>query len=259
MRRTAITALAAVLAVGTDAFATPTLAHARRSTRAHGGVPQLCMRSGGREETRPGRRAVLRGAASLGVATAFSGKASAKKTNEKPCAPGTCVKASSPGIALDMIITMKAAKAMREAGEQLEAGEFKALDTWLTNAFASNSFAFIKKTKVLESLATSLLGVSVADDFEDDPSFNSEESIDSKQVSLARARSLSLRPPSLPPSLPPSINVLLCAAWRQAQRAHAGAWRLETQGTRIMRVRARFAMHAGLARTCLCPSPCACL
>jgi hypothetical protein len=147
------------------------------------------FRSGDREEPRPGRRAVLRGAASLGVATAFSGEASAKKTKEKPCAPGMCVKASSPGIALDMIITMKAAKAMREAGEQLEAGEFKALDTWLTNAFASNSFAFIKKTKVLESLATSLLGVSVADDFEDDPSFNSEESIDSKQVSLSLARS----------------------------------------------------------------------
>ena len=148
------------------------------------------FRSGSREEPRPGRRAVLRGAASLGVATAFSGEASAKKTKEKPCAPGMCVKASSPGIALDMIITMKAAKAMREAGEQLEAGEFKALDTWLTNAFASNSFAFIKKTKVLESLATSLLGVSVADDFEDDPSFNSEESIDSKQVSLSLSLSL---------------------------------------------------------------------
>jgi len=212
---------------------------------------------------------VLRGAASLGVATAFSGEASAKKTKEKPCAPGMCVKASSPGIALDMIITMKAAKAMREAGEQLEAGEFKALDIWLTNAFASNSFAFIKKTKVLESLATSLLGVSVADDFEDDPSFNSEESIDSKQVSLSL--SLSLARTS---ALSLTINVLSRASCtqasetqrntetqrqtdRQTERERARARRLETHG--IVRVRAHFAMHAGLARTCLCPSPCACL
>ena len=183
-RRVAAIAAAAALAVGAaDAFATPAAAHTRRAHRVpHGGLLLLCMRSGAGEQPRLGRRAALQGVASLGVVTAFSGEASAKKAKEKPCPPGTCVRASSPGIALDMIITMKAAKAMREAGVQLEAGDFKALDTWLTNGFASNSFAFIKKTKVLESLATSLLGVSVADDFEDDPSFTSEESVDSKQV-----------------------------------------------------------------------------
>ena len=177
----------------------------------------------------------------------------------------------TPELAPDAKIAadVKAAKAMREAGEQLEAGEFKALDTWLTNAFASNSFAFIKKTKVLESLATSLLGVSVADDFEDDPSFNSEESIDSKQVSLSL--SLSLARTS---ALSLTINVLSRASCtqasetqrntetqrqtdRQRERERARARRLETHG--IVRVRAHFAMHAGLARTCLCPSPCACL
>jgi hypothetical protein len=56
------------------------------------------------------------------------------------------------------------------------------MDTWLTNGFSSTSFAFVKKTKVLESLSTSLLGVSVSDDFDADPSFNSEESVDSKQA-----------------------------------------------------------------------------
>merc|ERR1719409_2316380 len=71
---------------------------------------------------------------------------------------------------------------MREAGEKLEAGDFKPIDKWCTDSFSSTSFAFVKKTKVLESLATSLLGVSVADDFDADPSFSSEESVDSKQA-----------------------------------------------------------------------------
>jgi len=81
-----------------------------------------------------------------------------------------------------MIILMKVAKAMREAGVKLEAGDFKTMDTWVTNGFSSTSFAFAKKTHVLESLSTSLLGVSVSDDFDADPSFSSEESVDSKQA-----------------------------------------------------------------------------
>ena len=66
--------------------------------------------------------------------------------------------------------------------EQLESGDFQAIENWATNGFDSKSFAFAKKTKVLESLGQSLLGVSVADDFDADPSFSSEASVDSKQV-----------------------------------------------------------------------------
>lgn len=63
----------------------------------------------------------------------------------------------------------------------------------MTNGFSSTSFAFVKKTKVLESLSTSLMGVSVTDDFDADPSFNSEESVDSKQVYLSRSLLVALQ------------------------------------------------------------------
>ena len=134
------------------------------------------------ESAHPGRRKVLQSAISMLLVTSFGREASAKKAKEKPCKLPMCVQATSPGVALDMIILMKATKAMREAGEKLDAGDFKAIEKWLSDSFSSTSFAFIKKTKVLESLATSLLGVSVADDFDEDPSFSSEDSVDSKKA-----------------------------------------------------------------------------
>ena len=66
-----------------------------------------------------GRKQALQSAFSLLLVTTFASEASAKKSKEKPCQPGLCVKASSPGVALDMIILMKSAKAMREAGEKV--------------------------------------------------------------------------------------------------------------------------------------------
>ncbi len=91
--------------------------------------------------------------------------------------------------------------------EQLEEGDFQAIENWATNGFDSKSFAFAKKTKVLESLGQSLLGVSVADDFDADPSFSSEASVDSKQVraqthaptNTRQRLSIVLKPRFLPP------------------------------------------------------------
>jgi len=119
-------ALALALCVGGAAAFTapPGLRFGRNSLarplRAGAGVCQLQCAAGSEASVqRVGRKHMLQGAMSLLVVTAFGSEASAKKQKEKPCQPGLCVKASSPGIALDMIILMKVAKAMREAGEQV--------------------------------------------------------------------------------------------------------------------------------------------
>ena len=184
--RTAALCLATSLAAGVGAFA-PAPHMLSSQVGGRGNVqPALCglrgTAEGAGETLAAARRRMVGGALAGLVVTGFSGKASAKKPKLAPCKLPVCVQATGPGVALDMIILMKAARAMREAGEKLEAGDFKPMDKWCTDSFSSTSFAFVKKTKVLESLATSLLGVSVADDFDADPSFSSEESVDSKQA-----------------------------------------------------------------------------
>jgi len=113
-------ALALGAAIGAEAFVVPipdlqrTGAAGRRALK----VPALCARAGlgGGAGLLPlGRRAAL----SLFFVTAFSSEASAKKAKEKPCEKGKCVRATSPGVALDMIIVMKVAKGMREAGAKV--------------------------------------------------------------------------------------------------------------------------------------------
>ena len=123
MGRTIALALCVGCAAAFTAAPGPRLARnsPTRSLRAGAGVCQLQCAAGSDDASvlRVGRKHMLQGAMSLIVVTAFGGEASAKKQKEKPCQPGLCVKASSPGIALDMIILMKSAKAMREAGEQV--------------------------------------------------------------------------------------------------------------------------------------------
>ena len=91
-------------------------------------------------------------------------------------------KASSPGVALDAIIVMKVVKALRESGTKLENGDFKGVKTYLTSPWSSNTAGFLRKNKVLETLAKSLLGVAGWGDLDFDPVFANEASPDSLQV-----------------------------------------------------------------------------
>ena len=115
----AAAALAVGAAVGAEAFVVPmpdlrrTGAAGRRALK----VPALCARAGLGDGA--GLPLARRAALSLFFVTAFSSEASAKKAKEKPCEPGKCVRATSPGVALDMIIVMKVAKGMREAGAKV--------------------------------------------------------------------------------------------------------------------------------------------
>lgn len=109
---------------GAEAFASSTGVQLRHGTNNRAlrtaGLSQLqCATSGDKSVQHVGRKHALQGAFSLLLVTAFGSEASAKKSKEKPCQPGLCVKATSPGIALDMIILMKSAQAMREAGEKV--------------------------------------------------------------------------------------------------------------------------------------------
>mmetsp|Transcript_8476 Transcript_8476/g.19195 ORF Transcript_8476/g.19195 Transcript_8476/m.19195 type:complete len:250 (-) Transcript_8476:580-1329(-) len=92
------------------------------------------------------------------------------------------VKATSPGVALDMIITMKVAKNYRELLSKIEGSDFKSAVSFLSNPWTNGSARFLKKNKVLESLATSLKGVSAGEELDSDPSFNNESSPDSLAV-----------------------------------------------------------------------------
>lgn len=114
----------------------------------------------------------------------------------------------------------QAAKAYRELGVDVEKGNFKPVDNWLSNTWSSSTGAFIKKNKashtllshpfhqsitftsmprhnisrgpacdfliigaqVLESLSTSVKGTSAGQDLESDPAFYNEPSPESKQV-----------------------------------------------------------------------------
>jgi len=91
-------------------------------------------------------------------------------------------KATSPGVALDAIIVMKAVKALRESGTKLENGDFKGVKSYLTSPWSSSTAGFLRKNKVLESLAKSLLGAAGWGDLELDPAFANEASPDSLQV-----------------------------------------------------------------------------
>eukprot|EP00287_Rhodomonas_sp_CCMP768_P013900 CAMPEP_0196756980 /NCGR_PEP_ID=MMETSP1091-20130531/102837_1 /TAXON_ID=302021 /ORGANISM="Rhodomonas sp., Strain CCMP768" /LENGTH=190 /DNA_ID=CAMNT_0042105697 /DNA_START=198 /DNA_END=770 /DNA_ORIENTATION=+ len=92
------------------------------------------------------------------------------------------VKASSPGVALDMILTMKVAKNLRNLGEKVEKGDFKAVDGFITNSWNSGSAAFLRKTKVLESLSLGTKGTSGSADLDADPAFANEKSPESIKV-----------------------------------------------------------------------------
>ena len=113
----AAAALAIGAAIGAEAFAVP-MPHLQRTDLQRTKVPALCALAGlgeGAGLLPLGRRAAL----SLFFVTAFSSEVSAKKAKEKTCEPGKCVRATSPGVALDMIIVMKVAKGMREAGAKV--------------------------------------------------------------------------------------------------------------------------------------------
>ena len=121
-RGRAVICAAAVIAIGSavgaEAFVVPMPDLQRTGARTRAlKVPALCARAGLGDGA--GLPLARRAALSLFFVTAFSSEASAKKAKEKPCEPGKCVRATSPGVALDMIIVMKVAKGMREAGAKV--------------------------------------------------------------------------------------------------------------------------------------------
>eukprot|EP00960_Hanusia_phi_P044732 756792-Hanusia_phi.AAC.3 len=59
------------------------------------------------------------------------------------------VKATSPGVALDMIITMKVAKNYRELLSKIEGSDFKSAVSFLSNPWTNGSARFLKKNKVV--------------------------------------------------------------------------------------------------------------
>eukprot|EP00281_Chroomonas_sp_CCMP1168_P010780 CAMPEP_0206260950 /NCGR_PEP_ID=MMETSP0047_2-20121206/27376_1 /ASSEMBLY_ACC=CAM_ASM_000192 /TAXON_ID=195065 /ORGANISM="Chroomonas mesostigmatica_cf, Strain CCMP1168" /LENGTH=258 /DNA_ID=CAMNT_0053688095 /DNA_START=18 /DNA_END=794 /DNA_ORIENTATION=- len=134
------------------------------------------------DDSRMSRRSLVM-AAAFAAATGLGAREAAAKPDDEGK-----VKASSPAQALDMIITMKAAKNMRELGPKVEKGDFKSVTGWLTSPWSSGTARFIRKNKVIESLSTSVKGASAGPDLESDPAFYNEPSPESKQVeTLANA------------------------------------------------------------------------
>mmetsp|Transcript_29987 Transcript_29987/g.71386 ORF Transcript_29987/g.71386 Transcript_29987/m.71386 type:complete len:238 (-) Transcript_29987:39-752(-) len=96
-------------------------------------------------------------------------------------------KATSPGVALDAIIVMKVVRELRESGKKIENGDFKSVQGFLTSPWSSNTAKFLRKNKVLESLAKSLLGAAGWGDLDSDPAFANEASPDSLQLEAKAA------------------------------------------------------------------------
>eukprot|EP00961_Rhodomonas_salina_P267813 3618499-Rhodomonas_salina.1 len=96
---------------------------------------------------------------------------------------------------------MQIARNLRLLEDKVKAGDFKAVDSYITNGWNSGSAAFLRKTKVsllsplpscsssvsltprvLESLALGTAGTSGSSDLDADPAFANEQSPDSMKL-----------------------------------------------------------------------------
>ncbi|EKX52949.1 hypothetical protein GUITHDRAFT_150482 [Guillardia theta CCMP2712] len=186
----AVCLMATMMAQEAAGFQLSPALHARNAHRGlmlAGSTPR-CSRSMSRtvmcvsDDTSVSRRRLLASSAMLAGCSLLAPMADA--ADKVQSEEDRKVKATSPGIALDMIITMKVAKNYRELLPKIQSEDYKSATSFLSNPWTNGSARFLKKNKVLESLATSLKGVSAGDDLDSDPSFNNESSPDS----LARFR-----------------------------------------------------------------------
>ena len=178
------------------------------------------------------RRVVLQTSIISSLFLANVGATSAASTDSSTVQRIESVQAPSPGVALDMLITMKMAKNLRELSGKVDGEDWGAVSTFLTSPWSSGTARFVRKNQVaaacslriesvrtsdvppsrpiglvficswprmqvLESLAKALVGAASGPDLESDPAFFSDASPDSQRVALL--------PPSLPPTLPPSL------------------------------------------------------
>ena len=65
-------------------------------------------------------------------------------------------KAASVGVAKEATTVMKVAKALRESKDKIDSGDAKGMTKFLTSQFLSNTAAYLKNTRTLESLAKDL-------------------------------------------------------------------------------------------------------
>jgi hypothetical protein len=70
---------------------------------------------------------------------AVDGKAAAQRIES--------VQPPSPAVALDMIITMKMAKNLRELGAKIEAEDWGAVSSFLTSPWSSGTARFVRKNQ----------------------------------------------------------------------------------------------------------------
>ena len=104
------------------------------------------------------------------------------------------VRAPSPGVALDMLITMKMARNLRQISTKIDTGDWKGVSDFISSPWSSGTARFTRKNQVLESLAKSVAGVASGSELDSDPAFYSETTPDSLRVTPTD----SARPPLLP-------------------------------------------------------------